>query len=115
MAIPPWLTIGQTAEYYGVDRAEVYYKMLRDLEIRRFGVCWKLASTYALLSIAEAFSHGQQTRPPSPDPTGAAGQQTGELLTVADVAEMTRLSAGTLRYWRTVGGAARRRSSLAGA
>ena len=39
MAIPPWLTIGQTAEYCGVDRAEVYYKMLRDLEIRRIGVC----------------------------------------------------------------------------
>ena len=54
MAIPPWLTIGQTAEYYGVDRAEVYYKMLRDLEIRRFGVCWKLTSTYALLSVAES-------------------------------------------------------------
>jgi hypothetical protein len=32
------LTIGQTAECYGVDRAEVYYKMLRDLKIRRIGV-----------------------------------------------------------------------------
>jgi excisionase family DNA binding protein len=27
----------------------------------------------------------------------------GELLTVAEVAEMTRLSAGTLRYWRALG------------
>jgi len=32
------LTVGQTAEYCGVDRAEVYYKMLRDLEVRRIGV-----------------------------------------------------------------------------
>ena len=32
------MTIGQTADYCGVDRAEVYYKMLRDLEIRRIGV-----------------------------------------------------------------------------
>jgi hypothetical protein len=32
------LTIGQTAEYFGVDRAEVCYKMLRDLEVRRIGV-----------------------------------------------------------------------------
>jgi hypothetical protein len=38
VTIPPWLTIGQTAEYCGVDRADVYYKMLRDLEIRRIGV-----------------------------------------------------------------------------
>ena len=64
---------------------------------------WKLASTYALLSIAESLLTRQQTRPPGPDPTGAAGQQRGELLTVADVAEMTRLSAATLRYWRAVG------------
>jgi hypothetical protein len=32
------LTIGEAAEYLGVDRAEVYYKMLRDLEVRRIGV-----------------------------------------------------------------------------
>jgi hypothetical protein len=32
------LTAGQAAEYCGVDRAEVYYKMLRDLEARRIGV-----------------------------------------------------------------------------
>jgi len=38
VALPPWLTIGQTPEYCGVDRAEVYYKMLRDLEARRIGV-----------------------------------------------------------------------------
>jgi hypothetical protein len=64
---------------------------------------WKLASTYALLSIAESLLTQRQTRPSGPDPTGATGQQTGELLTVADVAEMTRLSAGTLRYWRALG------------
>jgi hypothetical protein len=38
VAFPPWLTIGQTAEYCGVDRTEVYYKMSRDLEVRRIGV-----------------------------------------------------------------------------
>jgi predicted DNA-binding transcriptional regulator AlpA len=64
---------------------------------------WKLASTYALLSIAESLLTQHQKRQPGPDPTGAAGQQTGELLTVADVAEMTRLSAGMLRYWRALG------------
>jgi hypothetical protein len=37
VGLPPWLTIGQTAEHIGVDRAEVY-KMLRDVEVRRIGV-----------------------------------------------------------------------------
>jgi hypothetical protein len=32
------LTIGQTAEYCGVDRTEVYHNMLRHLEVRRVGV-----------------------------------------------------------------------------
>jgi DNA-binding transcriptional MerR regulator len=64
---------------------------------------WKLASTYALVSIAESLLGRQQTSPSGPDPTGAAGQQTGELLTVADLAEMTRLSAATLRYWHATG------------
>jgi predicted DNA-binding transcriptional regulator AlpA len=41
-------------------------------------------------------------RPPRLDPTGVPGQ-TGELLTVAEVAEMTRLSASSLRYWRYAG------------
>jgi predicted DNA-binding transcriptional regulator AlpA len=64
---------------------------------------WKLASTYALLSIAESLLTRQPTRPPVSDPTGSAGQETAELLTVADVAEMTRLSAGTFRYWAALG------------
>jgi hypothetical protein len=38
LALPTWLTIAQAAEYCGVDRAEVYYKMLRNLEVRRIGV-----------------------------------------------------------------------------
>ena len=38
MTLPPWLTIDQAAEYCGSDRAEVYYKMMRDLEVRRIGV-----------------------------------------------------------------------------
>ncbi|MGO9102226.1 MAG: DNA-binding protein [Mycobacterium sp.] len=32
------MTIGQVAEHCGVDRTEVYHKMLRDLEVRRIGV-----------------------------------------------------------------------------
>jgi hypothetical protein len=38
VVLPPWLTICQAAEYCGVDRTEVYQKMLRDLEVRRIGV-----------------------------------------------------------------------------
>jgi hypothetical protein len=34
----PWLTVVQAAEYCGVDRTELYSKMLRDLEVRRIGV-----------------------------------------------------------------------------
>src|SRR3954469_17274013 len=36
--LPPWLTVSQAAECCGVDRAEMYNKMLRDLEIRGIGV-----------------------------------------------------------------------------
>jgi predicted DNA-binding transcriptional regulator AlpA len=64
---------------------------------------WKLASTYALLSIAEALLLERKQNPrlhqaPNRDERGDA-----ELLAVADVAAMTRLSVGTLRYWRHVG------------
>ncbi|AGB26258.1 hypothetical protein Mycsm_06098 [Mycobacterium sp. JS623] len=64
---------------------------------------WKLASTYALLSIAESLLAHRQKRPPGPAPTGSAGRQDSELLTVADVAEMTRIKTSTLRYWRALG------------
>jgi hypothetical protein len=36
--LPPWLTIAQVAEHCEVDRTEVYYKMLSDLEVRRIGI-----------------------------------------------------------------------------
>jgi hypothetical protein len=36
--LSPWVTISQAAEYCGVDRTEMYTKMLRDLEVRRIGV-----------------------------------------------------------------------------
>jgi hypothetical protein len=36
--LPPWLTVTQAAEYCGIDRAEMYYKMLRNLEVRRIGM-----------------------------------------------------------------------------
>lgn len=64
---------------------------------------WNLASTYALLSIAESLLPQQQPREPGPEPAGPAGQKHRELLTVAEVSEMTRLSVGTLRWWRSVG------------
>ncbi len=36
--LPPWMTIAQVGEYYGVDRAEVYYHLLQELDVRRIGV-----------------------------------------------------------------------------
>jgi excisionase family DNA binding protein len=61
---------------------------------------WKLASTYALLAIAETLST-QRTLGKTPPPIRSdAVENDAELLTVADVAAMTRLSVGTLRYWR---------------
>jgi hypothetical protein len=51
VATPPWLTIGRAAEYCGVDRAEVYYKMLRDLEVRRIGVRGGVMSLGRLIRI----------------------------------------------------------------
>ncbi len=36
-------------------------------------------------------------------PAAAAAPHDGELLTVAEVAAMTRLSVGTLRWWRSAG------------
>jgi predicted DNA-binding transcriptional regulator AlpA len=64
---------------------------------------WKLASTYALLSIAESLLRGQYSQERSPNPAAATAPGDGELLTVAEVAAMTRLSEATLRYWRYAG------------
>ncbi|MCV7169075.1 helix-turn-helix domain-containing protein [Mycobacterium manitobense] len=59
---------------------------------------WKLASTYALLAIAQSL----ESRPATP--ASSAGKQSGsDLLTVNEVAEMTRLTPATLRWWRSVG------------
>ncbi|MGY4650500.1 helix-turn-helix transcriptional regulator [Mycobacterium sp. URHB0021] len=64
---------------------------------------WKLATTYALLAIAETLLAQPTPRAPRPPAPSGTGQPDGELLTVADVAAMTRLSVGTLRYWRHTG------------
>jgi excisionase family DNA binding protein len=64
---------------------------------------WKLATTYALLSIAQSLLARPQQRQPGPESVGHVGHQHGELLTVAEVAEMMRLSASTVRYWRYAG------------
>lgn len=80
---------------------------------------WKLASTYALLSIAESLTAGRPTHL-APKPSGelrCANEQCAmyrepgtpvadgnhDILTLAEVAEMTRTKPATLRYWRSVG------------
>jgi excisionase family DNA binding protein len=62
---------------------------------------WKLASTYALLSIAESLLRGQYPKHQQGKGAAAAASRDGELMTVAEVAALTRLSEGTLRYWRS--------------
>ncbi len=61
----------------------------------------KLASTYALLSIAESLARQQ---PHQPTPRKPHTSTPSDMLTVEEVAAMTRLSPGTLRYWRHTGG-----------
>jgi predicted DNA-binding transcriptional regulator AlpA len=80
---------------------------------------WKLASTYALLSIAESLGSGRPTHS-APKPSGelrCANEQCAmyrdpgtpvtngdyDILTLAEVAEMTRTNPATLRYWRSAG------------
>ena len=80
---------------------------------------WKLASTYALLSIAESLATGRPNRT-APKPSGelrcanercAMHREPGtpvtqgdhDILTLAEVAEMTRTNPATLRYWRSMG------------
>jgi hypothetical protein len=80
---------------------------------------WKLASTYALLSIAESLGSGLPTYS-APKPFGelrCANEQCAmyrepgtpvancdnHILTLAEVAEMTRTNPATLRYWRSAG------------
>lgn len=68
---------------------------------------WKLASTYALLSIADSLAGG---RPSTPEPSRTPVRITSsappdsELLTTADVSAMSRVAVATLRYWRHAGG-----------
>jgi predicted DNA-binding transcriptional regulator AlpA len=80
---------------------------------------WKLASTYALLSIAESLRPGRHAHaaPKLPGELRCANEQCAvyrdlgtpitngdsDILTLAEVAEMTRTSPATLRYWRCVG------------
>ena len=41
LALPRWLTVAQAAEYCGVDRAEMYYRMLGNLEVRADRRTWR--------------------------------------------------------------------------
>lgn len=56
---------------------------------------WKLASAYALLSIAESLL--------APGPSASAPDAGGEILTTAEVSAITKIPAGTLRYFRYAG------------
>lgn len=69
----------------------------------------KLASTYALLAIAESLAGVRQS---TSEPSRASVRMTSstspnsELLTTADVSAITRIAVATLRYWRHAGGVA---------
>ena len=63
---------------------------------------WKLTTTYALLAIAEALLQ-QPTKAARPPMHTDVVDKDAEFFTVAEVAAMTRLSIGTLRYWRHIG------------
>ncbi|MBB3749867.1 putative DNA-binding transcriptional regulator AlpA [Mycolicibacterium sp. BK634] len=81
---------------------------------------WKLATTYAVLSIAESLRTGPAAYSPGAhsdesccsSDTSDVCRQAGaiatngrsEILTLLEVAEMTRTNPATLRYWRSVGG-----------
>ncbi|WP_082976153.1 AlpA family transcriptional regulator [Mycobacterium sp. 1165196.3] len=56
---------------------------------------WKLASTYALLSIAESLL--------TPGATASSPDRYDEILTTAEVSAITKIPAGTLRYFRYAG------------
>lgn len=66
---------------------------------------WKLATAYALLSIAESLARqlpvSRQSATARQEPSVAAPND--EILTLAEVAEMTRQQPSTLRWWRAVG------------
>ncbi|MUL76465.1 AlpA family transcriptional regulator [Mycolicibacterium sp. CBMA 226] len=63
---------------------------------------WKRAAVFALLAIAETLL-AQQSARTSRRSSSSDGGPDAEMLTVDDVAAMTRLSAGTLRSWRHTG------------
>jgi hypothetical protein len=79
----------------------------------------KVASTYALLSIAESLASGRPNRmaPKSSGELRCANEQCAmyrepetpvtngdhDIRTLAEVAEMTRTNPATLRYWRSMG------------
>jgi len=81
---------------------------------------WKLATTYAVLSIAQSLrtgpaayssgAHSGESRCGNgrSDVYGEAGMVVtngrSDILTLLEVAEMTRTNPATLRYWRSVGG-----------
>lgn len=63
---------------------------------------WKRATTFALLAIAETLLTERPQRR-SRAATSSTHRPESEMLTVNDVAAMTRLAAGTLRSWRHTG------------
>ncbi|MGY4650502.1 DNA-binding protein [Mycobacterium sp. URHB0021] len=52
--LPPWMTTAQVAEHCGVDRADVHYRLLQKLEVRRIGVRGGAAPWGRLIRVGRA-------------------------------------------------------------
>jgi excisionase family DNA binding protein len=63
--LPPWVSVTQAADYCGVDRTEMYTKLLRTLEIRRIGVRGVYA-TGRLIRIGRGSLHRLRGEPQMP-------------------------------------------------
>jgi hypothetical protein len=90
--LPPWLTVTQTAEYCGIDRAEMYYKMLRDLEIRRIGMRGGAMPFGRLIRVERGSVlrlRGELDEPPQPLPRWVTITQAAEYYQISP--QLTRM------------------------
>jgi hypothetical protein len=85
------LTIGQTAEYCGVERAEVYSKMQRDLEVRRIGVRGGAAPFSRLIRIERGSLLRLRGEPDAPS------QQLPQWVTIKQAADYYQVSPNLIR------------------
>jgi hypothetical protein len=70
--LPPWVSVTQAADYCGVDRTEMYTKLLHTLEIRRIGVRGAYP-TGRLIRIERGSLHRLRGEPQMPSPDSPAG------------------------------------------